>query len=88
MQNVVKYFFYYVGSYEKKAFDTVPHKRLLAKLECYGVTRKCAAWINAFLDGRKHRVIIIGEESSWEDVTSGITQGSVLGPVLIICNIY
>ena len=57
--------------YFRKAFDTVPHKRLLTKLEGYGVTGKCLAWINAFLNGRKQRVIINGEESSWEDVTSG-----------------
>ena len=42
----------------RKAFDTVPHRHLLAKLEGYGVTGKCLAWINAFLDDRKQRVII------------------------------
>ena len=70
----------------RKPFDTVglPHKRLLAKLEGYGVTGKCLAWINAFMDGRKQRVIINGEESSWEDVTNGIPQGSVQGPVIFV----
>ena len=56
----------------RKAFDTIPHKRILAKLEGYGVTSKCLAWINAFLVARKQRIIINGHESSWEDVTSGI----------------
>ena len=63
---------------------TLPHIRLLAELEGYGVTGKCLAWINAFLDGRKQRVIINREESSWEDVTSGIPQGFVIGPVIFV----
>ena len=72
----------------RKAFGTVPHKRQLAKLEGYGVTGKCLAWMKVFLNGRKQRVIINGEESSWEDVTSGMHTSGVGPRSSIICDIY
>ena len=67
-----------------KAFDRVPHQRLLSKIEYYGVRGNTKRWIASFLRGRCQRVVVDGSSSGPSNVISGVPQGSVLGPLLVL----
>ena len=67
-----------------KAFDTVPHRRLMSKLESYGISGNVQKWILSFLSGRTQTVVVNHNDSTPAHVISGIPQGSVLGPLLFV----
>ena len=70
-----------------KAFDTVPHDRLLHKLSHYGITGPIHSWLTCFLTERMMQVVVEGISSPSTTVDSGVPQGTVLGPLLFLCHI-
>ena len=67
-----------------KAFDIVPHRRLLTKLRAYGFDGLILKWIEAFLKDRRQRVVQGEIVSDWVEIFSGVPQGSVIGPLLFV----
>ena len=73
------------------AFDCLPHSLLLAKISAYGFHMKALCFINDYLRDRKQRTKISNTYSSWEKILHGVSQGSILGPLLFsidLCDLF
>jgi len=68
----------------QKAFDHIPHNRLLSKVKSYGIEGNLLKWIQNFLTNKKQQVNIRSSYSNWTNTTSNFPQGSVLGPILFL----
>ena len=67
-----------------KAFDPVPHRKLIHKLEKYGISAQLLLWIKDFLSNKRQQVRATSTLCEWASVISVVPQGSVSGPILFI----
>ena len=70
-----------------KTFDTVPHDKLLHKIDSYGIQGNTLKWLSSFLKDSTMKVVVEGEQSKSVTVESGVPQGTVLGPLMFLCHI-